>query len=76
MSLAAFSLGVELKPIFIAAVPDVYTYYSRFVSSRAEVDPKRENLGICLFEDAWPMSQCAADNQERHCYFLPHHKHQ
>lgn len=75
MSLAAFSLGVELKPIFIAAVPDVYTYHSRFVSSRAEVDPKRENLGICLFEDAWPMSQCAADNQERHCYFLPH-KHQ
>lgn len=74
--LAALSLGVELEPIFIAAISDVCIYYSRRVSPRAVVGPKGENVGTCLIQDAWPVSQCAGINRERHCYFLPHHKHQ
>ena len=61
ISLAALSLSVEVEPIFIAAVSDVCIYYSRCVSPRAEVGPKGENMGTCLLQDAWPMSQCAGD---------------
>lgn len=60
-SLAALSLGVEVDPIFLAAVSDVCTYYSRCVVPRAGVGLEGENMGICFLQHAWPMSQCAGD---------------
>lgn len=53
--------GVEVDPVFTAAVSDVCAYYSRCVGPRAEVGPEGENMGTCLLRDAWPVSQCAGD---------------